>query len=51
MNELMEYISENTTIDDKTLQENIGTEWFIPAKLSIEYGIAHEIVADIDQLL
>lgn len=51
MNELIQYIKARTTIDDETLEENIGTEWYISANDALKFGICDEIVSNIDQLL
>lgn len=51
INDLAVYIMENTSIDEKTLEENLGTEWYVDSKQSIEYGIAHAVVSDIDEIL
>lgn len=45
---LEEYVLENTTIDEETLRENFGSEWFISADEAINYGIAHRIIQNID---
>ena len=50
MEELEAYVLDNTNIDEKTFAENFGTEWFIPAKESVEYGIAHRVIKDIDEI-
>lgn len=50
MEELEQYVLENTNIDEQTFMENFGTEWFIPAKEAVEYGIAHRIIKDIDEI-
>lgn len=48
--ELEQYVLENTNIDEETFAENFGTEWFITADEAIEYGIAHKIVKNIDEI-
>ena len=50
MEELEAYVLENTNIDEETFSDNFGTEWFIPAKEAVEYGIAHKIITDIDEI-
>lgn len=50
MAELEQYVLDNTNIDEKTFSENFGTEWFIPAKEAVDYGIAHKIITDIDEI-
>ena len=50
MGELEQYVLNNTNIDEETFAENFGTEWFISAKESLEYGISHRIITDIDEI-
>lgn len=50
MTELEQYVLDNTNIDEETFSENFGTEWFIPAKEAVDYGIAHKIITDIDEI-
>lgn len=50
MEELEQYVLENTNIDEETFAENFGTEWYISAQDALEYGIAHKIIADIDEI-
>lgn len=50
MQELEKYVLENTNIDEETFAENFGSEWYIPAKDAVEYGIAHKIIEDIDEI-
>ena len=48
--EIEKYVLDNTNIDEETFNENFGTEWFISAKEAVEYGIAHKIIDDIDEI-
>lgn len=50
MEELEKYVLENTNIDEETFSDNFGTEWFIPAKDAVDFGIAHKIITDIDEI-
>ena len=50
MEELEKYVLENTNIDEETFADNFGTEWFIPAKEAVDFGIAHKIITDIDEI-
>ena len=50
MEELETYVLENTNIDEATFADNFSTEWFIPAKEAVDYGIAHKIITDIDEI-
>lgn len=50
MEELEKYVLANTKINEDEFAENFGTEWYISAKEAVEYGIAHKIIADIDEI-
>jgi len=50
MAELEKYVMENTKIDEETFADNFGTEWFISAKDAVDFGIAHKIITDIDEI-
>ena len=50
MEELEQYVLDNTNIDEETFAENFSTEWFISAKDAVDYGIAHRIITDIDEI-
>ena len=50
MEELEKYVLANTNIDEETFNENFGTEWFISAKEALDFGIAHKIIEDIDEI-
>lgn len=50
MEELEQYVLDNTEIDEQTFAENFGSEWYISAKEAVEYGIAHKIITDIDEI-
>lgn len=50
MEELEKYVLENTNIDEETFAENFGSEWYIPAKDAVKYGIAHKVIDDIDEI-
>ena len=50
MEELEKYVLANTNIDEETFNDNFGTEWFIPAKEALDFGIAHKIIEDIDEI-
>jgi len=50
MAELEKYVLENTKIDEETFADNFGTEWFISAKDAVDFGIAHKIITDIDEI-
>ena len=38
------------TCDEETFNDNFGTEWFISAKEALDFGIAHKIIEDIDEI-
>jgi ATP-dependent Clp protease protease subunit len=50
MEELEKYVLANTKLDEETFADNFGTEWFISAKDAVDYGIAHKIITDIDEI-
>ena len=50
MEELEKYVLANTKIDEETFNDNFGTEWFISAKEALDFGIAHKIIEDIDEI-
>ena len=50
MEELEKYVLANTNIDEETFNDNFGTEWFISAKEALDFGIAHKIIKDIDEI-
>ena len=52
MDDLANYILENTSIDEETLNENLGTEWYISAKDAHEkYGMVEGIVKSLDEVI
>ena len=50
MEELEKYVLDNTNIDEETFNNNFGSEWFISAKEALDFGIAHKIINDIDEI-
>jgi len=50
MEELEKYVLANTKINEDEFAENFGTEWYISAKEAVEYGIAHRVITDIDEI-
>lgn len=50
MDELERYVLDNTNIDEDTFNNSFGTEWYIPAKEAVEYGISHKIITNIDEI-
>ena len=50
MEELEKYVLSNTNIDEETFADNFGTEWYIAAKDAVDFGIAHKIITDIDEI-
>lgn len=50
MEELEKYVLDNTNIDEETFNDNFGSEWFISAKEALDFGIAHKIIEDIDEI-
>ena len=45
------YIIERTNIDTKTFNKHKNKEWYIYSEEQIQYGICHQIVEDIDDIL
>ena len=45
------YILERTNIDTKTFNKYKNKEWYIYSEEQIQYGICHQIVEDIDDIL
>ena len=43
-------IDNGVFVDEETFNENFGTEWFISAKEALDFGIAHKIIEDIDEI-
>lgn len=51
VNRMREYIMERSTIDQKTFNKHKSHEWYIYADEQLKFGIVHEIVEDLDQIL
>jgi ATP-dependent Clp protease, protease subunit len=50
--ELSKFIMENSKIDEDTLQENLGTEWYVTAEQAFkEYGFVDKIITSLDEIL
>ncbi len=47
---LKSHITNNTSINEKTVDKNISTEWYVTATEALEYGICHKIIDDLDML-
>lgn len=45
------YIIERTNIDTKTFNKHKNKEWYIYSEEQIQYGVCHQIVEDIDEIL
>jgi ATP-dependent Clp protease protease subunit len=48
---LGEYILENTKIDKETFDANFATDWYIPAKDAVGYGICDRLITNLDEIL
>jgi len=49
---LEEFVKKHSGIDEETLAENIGTEWFVTAQDAFElYHFVDEIITDIDMVV
>ena len=49
--ELENYLRENTSIPDEVLAENITTEWFLTADEAIQYGMCERIIESLDEVI
>lgn len=49
--ELENYLRENTSIPDEILAENITTEWFLTADEAIQYGMCERIIESLDEVI
>lgn len=49
--ELENYLKENTSIPDEVLAENITTEWFLTANEAVEYGMCERIIESLDEVI
>ena len=50
IDELYEYVMDNTKITEEILEDKFGTEWYITATEAVELGVCDKIITDIDQL-
>lgn len=48
--ELAGYVLEHTSIDEKTFEENFGSEWYISAEKAVSYGMVDQLIKDIDEI-
>jgi ATP-dependent Clp protease, protease subunit len=49
--ELEQYLKDNTKIPEDVLAENITTEWFLNTKEALKYGICDKIITSLDEIL
>ena len=49
--ELGDYLLKHTKITEELLEEKFASEWYLTAEEAIEFGVADEIVNDIDDIL
>lgn len=47
---LVNYYIENTKYPSEVIEDKIKTDWYIHTDEALEYGIAHELLVDIDTL-
>lgn len=51
IDELGKFILENSRIDDKTLEENLGSEWYVTAQEAYDkYGFVDKIIESLDEI-
>ena len=48
--ELGEFVLSRTNIPEDVFYENFSTDWYLNASKAIEYGVAHKIVTDFDEI-
>lgn len=48
--ELGDFVLSRTTIPEDIFMENFATDWYLSANEAIEYGVAHKIVTDFDEI-
>lgn len=51
MQELAKFISEHSKIDEETLDQFLGTEWYIDCKTALELGVCDAIIDNIDDIV
>lgn len=49
--DMWKYVSERTTIDDKTLKRNKSKDWYFDVEDQIKYGLVDKVVEDIDEII
>lgn len=50
IDELAQYILDNTKISKEVLEENLGTDWYICATDALRLGICDEIITSLDDI-
>lgn len=51
LDEMKEYILENTSIDEKTFDKNRSKDWYLNSDECVKYHIVDEIVSDLSSIL
>ena len=48
--ELGKFVLSRTNIPEDVFYENFSTDWYLSAEEAVEYGVAHKIITDFDEL-
>lgn len=48
--ELGQFVLSRTKIPEDVFDENFATDWYLSAKEAVEYGVAHKIITDFDEV-
>ena len=49
--ELAQYILENSSIDEETLEENITSEWYMDSETAVRFGVCDFVIKSIDEII
>ena len=51
IDELADYLLQHTDITEEVLEEKFASEWYLTAQEAVEFGVADQIITDIDEIL
>lgn len=51
IDELADYLLQHTDITEEVLEEKFTSEWYLTAQEAVEFGVADQIITDIDEIL
>jgi ATP-dependent protease ClpP protease subunit len=51
IDELGEYLLKYTNITEEILEEKFASEWYLTANEAVEFGVADQVINDIDEIL